>query len=79
MMVEYGGVLGRTSGLSEKQHAYSILIGSSSLFVSYLIKKLPESISRFLDFGFKDNNIHIEDNRFMSVLDKVQNTQASDI
>jgi phage tail sheath gpL-like len=57
VMVEFGGVLARTSGLTQQQHGFSILIGSSSLAVSYLIKKLPTKISRFLDFGFQDKHI----------------------
>jgi len=56
-MVEYGGVIARTSELNGQQHVFSILIGYSSMFVSFLIKKLPKSISRFLDFGIEDKHI----------------------
>ena len=57
VMVEFGGVLARTSGLTNKQHSFSILIGSSCLFASIILKKLPEKVSKYLYFGFKDSHI----------------------
>jgi magnesium-transporting ATPase (P-type) len=80
VMVEYGGVLARTSGLTSQQHAFSVLIGSTSLIVSNVIKKLPHQISKFLDLGFQDKHIKPEDgNKLMALYDKVSNIQADDI
>ena len=78
VMVEYGGVLARTSGLSSQQHAYSVLIGSSTIVVSFLIKKLPASISRFLDLGFHDRNIKpIEDDKLTQLFNKADKLVAN--
>ena len=37
LIIEYGGVLARTSGLSKKQHSLSILVGASTLVANYFI------------------------------------------
>jgi magnesium-transporting ATPase (P-type) len=80
IMVEYGGVLARTSGLTDKQHSYSILIGSTVLIPSYLIKRLPERITRILQIDFKDHLIKgVDDNKLVRGFNKLANSKATDL
>ena len=51
VMIEYGGVLARTSGLTKKQHCFSILLGASTLVANYVLKKLPEIVTNLLVIG----------------------------
>lgn len=51
LMIEYGGVLARTSGLSKKQHCLSIMLGASTLIANYVLKKVPEAVSNLLVIG----------------------------
>ncbi len=51
LMIEYGGVIARTSGLSKKQHCLSILLGASTFVASYVLKKLPKTVSNLLVIG----------------------------
>lgn len=81
VMVEYGGVLARTSGLTQKQHCFSILIGASSLVASFVLKKLPEKMSNLLYFGFKDSHIKgfPEDDAITKRFNKFQNINATEM
>lgn len=45
-MVNYTGRMARCARLSGEQHAFCILIGSTSLIAGVAIKVLPESISK---------------------------------
>jgi len=78
VMVEYGGVLARTSGLTNKQHSFSILIGASSLFASIILKKLPDKITKFLYFGQKDSHIRaVPEDALTKRFNKFQNINAA--
>jgi len=81
VMVEYGGIIARTSGLDEKQHAFSVLIGSSALVASLIIKILPEGISKFLVPKIEDHEIaqNTEENRYVKLFNSFSNTKASDL
>ncbi len=56
-MVEYGGVLARTSGLEPKQHMFSAILGSTSLIASLVIKLMPKRITDFLVPKIDDSKI----------------------
>lgn len=80
VMVEYGGVLARTSGLTNKQHSFSILIGSSCLFASMILKKLPEKVTNLLYFGFKDSHIRgVSEDALTKRFNRFQNINATEI
>ena len=80
VMVEYGGVLARTSGLTNKQHSFSILIGASSLVASFVLKKLPEKITKLLYFGFKDSHIReVPEDELTKRFNKFQNINAAEM
>jgi len=79
-MVEYGGVLARTSGLTNKQHSFSILIGSSCLFASIILKKLPDKITNLLYFGFKDSHIRAgTEDELTKRFNRFQNINATEM
>lgn len=82
VMVEYGGTLARTSGLTEKQHVFSILIGSSTLVASFLIKILPVGISKFLVLDINEREIidkNIEPNRYVRFFNLISSVKATDV
>ena len=82
VMVEYGGTLARTSGLTEKQHVFSILIGSSTLVASFLIKILPAGISKFLVLDINEREIldnNREPNRYVRFLNFMSRSKATDV
>lgn len=81
VMVEYGGTIARTSGLTEKQHVYSIMIGSLSLVASFLIKILPNGITRFLVLQVKEKEMIAKykgSNRFLNWLLNISATDMID-
>lgn len=43
-MIQYGGRMARCAVLTSEQHAFSILIGSTSLIASFVLKIIPESL-----------------------------------
>jgi magnesium-transporting ATPase (P-type) len=80
VMVQYGGVLARTSGLTDKQHSYSILIGSTALIPSYIIKKLPDRFTKILVIPLNDSEIkEVKPDRFTNIINKAQNYKATDV
>jgi hypothetical protein len=46
LMVNYSGRMARCARLAADQHAFCILIGSTSLIASFILKFLPESINK---------------------------------
>jgi magnesium-transporting ATPase (P-type) len=79
MIVEWGGVVTRTSGLTSRQHAFSVIIGSSSLVASYMIKKLPDVLTDRLVPKINDATLQDDQSKIMSMYKKQANSKMTDI
>ena len=63
LMIEYGGLLARTSGLTKKQHSFSILLGASTLVANYALKKLPDAVTNLLVIGQGNAQLKVDARR----------------
>lgn len=67
--VQFCGKLANTAPLTGKQHAFCILMGSTTLLVSAILKLLPTQWSSKLPHFVNENN-QVEDDKLMAAFNK---------
>jgi Ca2+-transporting ATPase len=74
--VELCGSLANTTPLTGKQHAFCILIGSSTLLVSVLLKLLPNKLTSKLPHLVNENQ-NVADDKLMAAFNKQANAKVT--
>lgn len=78
MIVEWGGLIARTSGLSSREYAFSVMVGSTSLVASFFIKRLPSVITNRLVPKINDAKLEEDQSLIMKMYNKQANAKFSD-
>lgn len=78
LMVEYGGGFTQCSALDSQENAFCLLIGSTSLLASLVLKLLPESIDKNLPV-LLDENKSANDSKFVKLYNKVNEAKVTEI
>lgn len=79
MLVQWGGIIARTSGLTSQQFAFCVIVGSTSLVASYMIKKLPNIITDRLVPKIDDAKIQEDTSAIMKMYNKQANAKVTDM